>query len=61
MHFQRSKHGTYIGHVEPGEACLIEKSGKMTYLVSQVEFNESTWSSLDEGLDTQNKKKVYIK
>ena len=59
MHFQKSPQGMYIGHVEPGKECLIRKGGKLTYLVSHVEFNDLTWTSIDEGIDTKTNKKVW--
>jgi len=41
----------FRGSVEPGNLCLIEKGGCQTYLVSDVEITETTWVSLDKGLD----------
>ena len=45
----RRKHNSFIGGVEPGNACIIPRDGIMTYLMSDVEVTESTWDSLDRG------------
>jgi CpeT protein len=49
----------FIGAVEPGNLCLIEKAGCQTYLVSDVEITESTWASLDRGLDVNTHQQVW--
>ncbi len=59
MHFSEIRPGHYIGKVEPGEKCLIEKEGKMTYLVNKVELNQAEFISLDEGIDISTNKKVW--
>lgn len=51
--------GKFIGQVEPGNLCLIEKQGCQTYLVSDVEITESTWVSLDKGLDVNTHEQVW--
>lgn len=47
------------GSVEPGNACLIEKQGKQTYLVSQVELTETTWVSWDRGMDINTHEHIW--
>lgn len=49
----------FRGEVEPGNACLIEKQGRQTYLVSAVEITESTWVSLDRGMDVNTHEQVW--
>ena len=49
----------FLGQVEPGNLCLIEKNGCQTYLVSDVEITESTWASLDRGLDVETHEQVW--
>lgn len=49
---------TFQGRVE-GKNCLIEKLGHQTYLVSQVELTENTFSSLDKGLDIDTHEQIW--
>lgn len=51
--------GLFIGGVEPGNGCLIPRKGKKTYLVSRVELTESTWVSLDQGMDVETHEHVW--
>ena len=49
----------FRGGVEPGNQCLIERNGTMTYLISDVEITETTWVSLDKGMDLNTHEKVW--
>jgi CpeT protein len=49
----------FLGEVEPGRQCLIPKEGKITYLVSEVEITETTWTSRDRGFDTDTQEQVW--
>ncbi|MFM7449047.1 MAG: chromophore lyase CpcT/CpeT [Leptolyngbyaceae cyanobacterium] len=49
----------FLGSVEPGNLCLIEKNGCQTYLDSYVEITETTWVSLDRGLDVNTHQQVW--
>jgi CpeT protein len=49
----------FFGSVEPGNQCLIEKNGRQTYLDSYVELTETTWVSLDRGLDINTHQQVW--
>jgi CpeT protein len=49
----------FRGSVEPGNRCSIEKQGRMTYLVSEVEITETTWFSLDRGMDIETHEQVW--
>ena len=57
MVFQRQE-DTFYGKVE-GDSCLIEKKGIQTYLVSEVELTESTFVSLDRGMDIHTHEQVW--
>lgn len=48
----------FRGQVE-GNQCLIERDGKTTYLVSEVELTETTWVSLDRGMDRDTHQQVW--
>lgn len=50
---------TFIGEVEPGKNCIIPRKGKMTYLVNRVELTESTWVSIDQGMDIETDEHVW--
>ena len=49
----------FIGGVEPGNNCRIPRKGKWTYLVSRVELTDSTWVSLDQGMDIDTDAHVW--
>ncbi|MBW4616334.1 MAG: chromophore lyase CpcT/CpeT [Desmonostoc vinosum HA7617-LM4] len=49
----------FRGSVEPGNLCLIERDGCQTYLVSDVEVTETTWNSLDRGMDINTHNQVW--
>ncbi|NCJ06097.1 chorismate-binding protein [Synechococcales cyanobacterium C] len=49
----------YVGGVEPGNRCILERNGCQTYLVSDVEISEKTWVSLDRGLDVNTHEQVW--
>jgi CpeT protein len=57
MVFQREGN-LFRGRVE-GNSCFIEKYGKKTYLVSDVELTENTFVSFDRGLDVDNHEQVW--
>jgi CpeT protein len=49
----------FLGHVEPGNQCFIHRNGCQTYLVSEVELTETTWVSLDRGMDVNTHEPVW--
>jgi CpeT protein len=55
----KKERGLFRGGVEPGNQCLIEKRGCQTYLISEVEITETTWSSIDRGLDVNTNQQVW--
>lgn len=58
MIFKR-ENSLFRGSVEPGNLCLIEREGCQTYLVSDVEITETTWVSLDRGMDINTHQQVW--
>ncbi|HHP7230899.1 MAG TPA: chromophore lyase CpcT/CpeT [Xenococcaceae cyanobacterium] len=58
MVFQREE-ATFRGSVEPGNKCLIDRDGRQTYLVSDVEITETTWVSWDRGMDMTTGEQVW--
>jgi CpeT protein len=48
----------FWGSVE-GNQCLIEKNGKTTYLISEVELTETTFNSWDRGMDRETNRQVW--
>lgn len=59
MVFRRGDGDSFIGGVEPGNACIIPRDGVMTYLVSDVEVTESTWLSLDRGFHPESHEHLW--
>ena len=49
----------FRGSVEPGNQCLIEKNGSLSYLISDVEITETTWNSHDRGMDVNTHQQVW--
>ncbi|MGF1493576.1 MAG: chromophore lyase CpcT/CpeT [Microcoleaceae cyanobacterium] len=45
--------------VEPGQSCIVERKGKMTYLDSEFEVNEQGLRSLDRGRDPNTKELIW--
>lgn len=48
----------FQGRVE-GKCCVIEKRGKKTYLVSDAEFTETSFTGFDRGLDVETDEQVW--
>ncbi|EDX85955.1 conserved hypothetical protein [Synechococcus sp. PCC 7335] len=49
----------FVGGVEAGNNCRIPRKGRWTYLVSRVELTDSTWVSLDQGMDIETNEHVW--
>jgi CpeT protein len=49
----------FIGSVEPGNLCLIQRHGCQTYLISEVEVTQNTWMSLDRGMDIKTHEQIW--
>lgn len=48
----------FRGKVE-GDKCMIEREGKQTYLVSEVELSDANWISWDRGLDPDTHEQIW--
>lgn len=59
MHFRETKRGQYQGAVEPGKNCLVPRDGQMTYLVSEVDVDATTWVSRDRGFDPNTNEQCW--
>ena len=59
MHFLKLKDGIYIGNIEPGKKCHIEKEKALTYVKSEVMLTAKSWTSEDMGFDIKTNKKVW--
>ena len=59
MHFKTKKNREYIGSVEPGKRCMIPRDGQLTYLVSEVEVTQESWTSRDRGYDPDTNKQIW--
>ena len=59
MHFKCKQEGHYIGEVEPGKKCLVPRDGRLSYLVSEVEVNETKWISRDRGFDPETDQQLW--
>ena len=59
MHFKTKKDREYIGSVEPGKKCMIPRDGQLTYLVSEVEVTQESWTSRDRGYDQDTNKQIW--
>ena len=59
MHFRCKHKGHYIGAVEPGKKCLVPRDGRISYLVSEVEVNETYWISRDRGFDPETDQQLW--
>ena len=59
MHFTMQSEGRYQGCVEPGERCLVPRDGKMTYLISEVDVDQTTWVSRDRGFDPKTHEQIW--
>ncbi|MBU6229710.1 MAG: chromophore lyase CpcT/CpeT [Cyanobacteria bacterium REEB459] len=42
---------SFKGSVEPGQACMVERNGRLTYLDSQFEIDQNQFISWDRGRD----------
>ncbi|MBO9999171.1 MAG: chromophore lyase CpcT/CpeT [Cyanobacteria bacterium SID2] len=48
----------FIGRVE-GKQCFLERKGRQTYLISEVEITDRTFVSLDRGMDINTDEQVW--
>lgn len=50
---------SFLGKVEPGKACLVERKGQSTYLDSEFEVSEHHFRSWDRGRDLATDDQVW--
>ncbi|MEB3207854.1 MAG: chromophore lyase CpcT/CpeT [Synechococcus sp.] len=49
----------FIGEVEPGCRCLVERKGATSYLVSRLELNSTGMRTIDRGHDPQTHEHLW--
>jgi hypothetical protein len=49
----------FVGEVEPGCRCLVERKGQTTYLVSRLELSATGMRTIDRGHDPQSHALVW--
>lgn len=49
----------FVGEVEAGCRCLVERKGQTTYLVSQLELSATGMRTIDRGHDPQSHEQVW--
>ena len=59
MHFRQKGRYSYQGEIEPGNTCIVNRNGKQTYIVSEVELSKDNWNSIDRGYDPKTNKQVW--
>ena len=59
MHFKTQADSKYIGSVEPGKNCMIPRDGQLTYLVSEVEVTQESWTSRDRGYNPDTNEQIW--
>ncbi|MGQ4646476.1 CpcT/CpeT family chromophore lyase [Lyngbya aestuarii] len=50
---------SFKGEVEPGNACMVFRKGKNTYLDSQFEIDQEKFISLDRGRDPESHEHLW--
>jgi hypothetical protein len=55
----QAKSDRFLGQVESGKKCAVFRNGKNTYLASEFEVTEHTYSSLDRGNDPETDERVW--
>ncbi|TGG91055.1 MAG: chorismate-binding protein [Aphanocapsa feldmannii 277cV] len=59
MVFRLTAEGHFIGRQEPGCKCLIPRNGRISYLFSEVRFDEQHWVSRDRGFDPESHEQLW--
>jgi hypothetical protein len=49
----------FVGEVEPGCRCMVERKGSITYLVSRLELSPKGMRTIDTGHDPNSHKQVW--
>ncbi len=50
---------SFKGSVEPGQACMVERNGRLTYLDSEFEIDQHQFISWDRGRDPETHEHVW--
>ena len=59
MYFRETYTGHFIGEIEPGEKCYIQKDNRKTFVKSKVNLNNNTLISEDSGYEKETNKKIW--
>ena len=59
MHFRENILGDFLGNIEPGKKCYIQKSNLKTYVNSEVILKRNYLISEDSGYETETNKKLW--
>ena len=59
MHFIENDPGSFIGRIEPGRKCYIQKGKEKTYLNSEVKLTKNILFTEDSGYERKTDKKVW--
>ena len=59
MHFRENNTGDFIGNIEPGRKCYIQKGKERTYLSSKVKLTRNLLLTEDSGYEEKTAKKVW--
>ncbi len=59
MHFMEGNNGEYHGKVEPGNCCMVQRGGEMTYLTSQVFLGRDELITLDRGYSKDSGEQIW--
>tara|TARA_Y100001968_G_C19306536_1_gene691922 strand:+ start:474 stop:1073 length:600 start_codon:yes stop_codon:yes gene_type:complete len=59
MHFRETNPGNFIGKIEPGKSCYIQRGKEQTYVKSKVILNNNSLISEDSGYEKVTDKKVW--
>jgi hypothetical protein len=55
----REQGSGFVGEVEPGCRCLVERKGNVTYLVSRLELDEQGMRTIDRGHDPETHAQLW--
>ena len=59
MHFKADNQDNFIGNIQPGDKCYIQKGKAITYLRSKVKINKDLLIAEDSGYEEETGKKIW--
>ena len=59
MLFREDYSGNYLGHIEPGSKCYIQRGKEITYLKSEVILNRNSLIAEDSGYKKETDEKIW--